>query len=205
MVYSDVSLLASLLTEGEKTTGHGFNEFSYERHELAGFNQDIHRIRVSNVMHLGVSDSNWFTRGPVRDALLGSIEGGAMLSIQNDLVRGFFDRYLRETNEDFRATAFATHAEHIEEYDVSEELREDWLSRNPKDKTVRVMMETELGNIELAIYPERAPISAANFLAHVDGGHYDNTSFCDHKIRQRLKHRRPRRPASVLWQVQKIR
>ena len=75
MVYSDVSLLASLLTEGEKTTGHGFNEFSYERHELAGFNQDIHRIRVSNVMHLGVSDSNWFTRGPVRDALLGSIEG----------------------------------------------------------------------------------------------------------------------------------
>lgn len=177
MVYSDVSLLASLLTEGEKTTGHGFNEFSYERHELAGFNQDIHRIRVSNVMHLGVSDSNWFTRGPVRDALLGSIEGGAMLSIQNDLVRGFFDRYLRETNEDFRATAFATHAEHIEEYDVSEELREDWLSRNPKDKTVRVIMETELGNIELAIYPERAPISAANFLAHVDGGHYDNTSF----------------------------
>lgn len=45
------------------------------------------------------------------------------------------------------------------------------------DVTVRVVFETVLGDVEIAVYPSRAPISAANFLAYVDGGHYDGATF----------------------------
>ena len=38
---------------------------------------------------------------------------------------------------------------------------------------VLVRIETALGNIDLAIDVERAPITAANFLKYVDGGFYD--------------------------------
>jgi cyclophilin family peptidyl-prolyl cis-trans isomerase len=40
-----------------------------------------------------------------------------------------------------------------------------------------VILETSLGNIELTLDPEKAPISAENFLAYVDAGHYDGTIF----------------------------
>ncbi len=40
-----------------------------------------------------------------------------------------------------------------------------------------VVLETELGDIELELYPENAPISVANFLAHVDGGHFQGATF----------------------------
>lgn len=39
--------------------------------------------------------------------------------------------------------------------------------------TVRVLIETELGNIEAEIEAERAPITAANFLRYVDERRYD--------------------------------
>lgn len=42
---------------------------------------------------------------------------------------------------------------------------------------VRVILTTDLGQIELALYPQRAPITVANFLAYVDGGLYDGASF----------------------------
>ena len=39
------------------------------------------------------------------------------------------------------------------------------------------MMTTSLGVIEMEIYTARAPITAANFLAYVDGGHLDGAAF----------------------------
>jgi peptidyl-prolyl cis-trans isomerase A (cyclophilin A) len=39
--------------------------------------------------------------------------------------------------------------------------------------TTRVLIETELGEIEAEIEVERAPVTAANFLRYVDGGFYD--------------------------------
>lgn len=42
--------------------------------------------------------------------------------------------------------------------------------------TVRVVFETALGDVEIAVYPSRAPISAVNFLAYVDGEHYDGAT-----------------------------
>ena len=46
-----------------------------------------------------------------------------------------------------------------------------------QSQVVTVVLETSLGNIEIELYPIKAPITVANFLAHVDGGHYDGASF----------------------------
>ncbi|MEP4052783.1 MAG: peptidylprolyl isomerase [Litorimonas sp.] len=40
-----------------------------------------------------------------------------------------------------------------------------------------VVLETTSGPIEITVYPEKAPISAADFLRYVDGGHYDGQGF----------------------------
>jgi peptidyl-prolyl cis-trans isomerase A (cyclophilin A) len=39
--------------------------------------------------------------------------------------------------------------------------------------TVRVRVQTELGDIVVEVDPARAPITSANFLKYVDAGHYD--------------------------------
>ncbi|MDE2794944.1 MAG: peptidylprolyl isomerase [Gemmatimonadota bacterium] len=43
--------------------------------------------------------------------------------------------------------------------------------------SVRVVVETDLGIFELEVDVDRAPVTAANFLRYVDGGHYDGGSF----------------------------
>lgn len=45
------------------------------------------------------------------------------------------------------------------------------------EETVHVVIETAVGDIEVALYPNRAPLSAARFLSHVDAGTYDGASF----------------------------
>ncbi len=42
---------------------------------------------------------------------------------------------------------------------------------------VHVVLETSLGEIEVALHPDRAPISTAQFLRYVDGGHYGGAAF----------------------------
>ena len=46
-----------------------------------------------------------------------------------------------------------------------------------QETTVLVVIETAAGDIEVALYPDRAPLSAARFLAHVDAGVYEGASF----------------------------
>ena len=41
----------------------------------------------------------------------------------------------------------------------------------------RVILTTPLGEIEIELYAEQAPISVANFLQYVDGGHLDGATF----------------------------
>ncbi len=45
------------------------------------------------------------------------------------------------------------------------------------NKDPLVIIETEIGNIEIEIFQDKAPISAANFLKYVDNGLYKNSSF----------------------------
>ncbi len=47
----------------------------------------------------------------------------------------------------------------------------------PPETTVSVVFETAFGAIEVALYPERAPLSTAQFLRYVDGGHYEGAAF----------------------------
>jgi peptidyl-prolyl cis-trans isomerase A (cyclophilin A) len=42
---------------------------------------------------------------------------------------------------------------------------------------VRVLVQTELGNIVLEVDPQHAPGTAANFLRYLDAGHYDGGTF----------------------------
>ncbi|MGB5324217.1 MAG: peptidylprolyl isomerase [Pseudomonadales bacterium] len=44
-------------------------------------------------------------------------------------------------------------------------------------KTTTVILETSMGDIELALHAAKAPQSVANFLAYVDEGYYDGTIF----------------------------
>ena len=46
-----------------------------------------------------------------------------------------------------------------------------------QSKTVRVRVQTELGDIVIEVDPVKAPITAANFLNYVDAGHYDGGIF----------------------------
>ena len=51
------------------------------------------------------------------------------------------------------------------------------LAAGEPEETVRVVIETAAGDIEVALYPGRAPLSVAQFLAHVDAGNYEGASF----------------------------
>jgi peptidyl-prolyl cis-trans isomerase A (cyclophilin A) len=42
---------------------------------------------------------------------------------------------------------------------------------------VRVLVRTTLGDVEIEVDADRAPITASNFLRYVDGGHYDGGRF----------------------------
>jgi len=47
---------------------------------------------------------------------------------------------------------------------------------NPAD-TPSVILDTTSGSIEITVYPDKAPISAADFLRYVDNGLYDDQGF----------------------------
>ena len=98
MFYSDYEQIASMVGGDPEDPGfeaHGFNDFSYERHESAGLRDDVVRLKVKGATHLGVSDFTLFLRRPLRNPLFGSIDADAMIRIQNDFVRDFFDTHLR--------------------------------------------------------------------------------------------------------------
>ena len=50
-----------------------------------------------------------------------------------------------------------------------------------KNHNPRVMITTELGNIEAEIYLDKAPVTAGNFLKYVDSGKYNNLS-CFYRV-----------------------
>ena len=51
------------------------------------------------------------------------------------------------------------------------------LMANESLQTTKVLLETNKGNIELELYPEKAPLTVANFLRYVDEGFYKGTIF----------------------------
>lgn len=41
----------------------------------------------------------------------------------------------------------------------------------------QIILSTSLGDITVELYPDKAPVTVENFLAHVDSGSYDGTIF----------------------------
>lgn len=46
-----------------------------------------------------------------------------------------------------------------------------------KEETIHCLISTELGNIEVELYPEKAPLTVKNFLAYINQGAYTGSSF----------------------------
>ena len=176
MLYSDYPQMIRQFRSADQTGPiYGFNDFSYERFDSTGLSKDIYRFKVRDVAHLGYSDITWFMRNPIKTPLFGAISGEVMLPLQNDFVLGFLNKYLRTQSSDFPAAQLDRYKDWVVN-DPAHHIREWWLNQHPQDRSERVVMHTTLGDIEIAIYPERAPISAANFLAYVDQGHYQNAT-----------------------------
>lgn len=48
---------------------------------------------------------------------------------------------------------------------------------NAKPENPRVLLSTNVGDIELELYPQQAPVSVENFLNYINSGFYNNTIF----------------------------
>lgn len=69
-------------------------DLAYERWATAGRDPDIHRYRLAGIRHMGMTDLILAPRGPVRDRLLGTVDGAAATGAINAITLAFLDRYL---------------------------------------------------------------------------------------------------------------
>ena len=87
-------------------------DLGYERLATAGLRDDIHRIMIPGIQHVAISDFPEILGAPGTGPLLG--EAGIIASftaIQNDLVLGFLDRYVKGNDSDYPAGALARYPE----------------------------------------------------------------------------------------------
>lgn len=45
------------------------------------------------------------------------------------------------------------------------------------NKSPKIVIETNLGNIDAELYPDKAPVTATAFLSYIDSGYFKNSSF----------------------------
>ncbi len=133
MVHSDLGNLYRMFGTTPEDGQRSFNDFSYERFEHAGTRDGLYRAQIKDAAHLGLSDFSLFMRRPLRDGLLGSTPAEVLIGAQNDLVRGFFDRYLRGDASAFPGAAYAKYADWVVPYD-NLGLREWWLAKPEEER-----------------------------------------------------------------------
>ena len=176
---------------------YGFTDLSYEEHSVAGTRDDIYRLRVEKVVHLGVTDFIMLTRGPLESALFGDIDGPTMMAIMNDFMRGFFDKHVRGLDNHFPEAQFARYSDNVVPHNAGR-VREWWngLSDNeraelPAGPDVAAAL-IEAGNagkgamnpiatitmedgrqISLELYPHQAPESVRSFIHLSESGYYN--------------------------------
>ena len=176
----------------------GFNDFSYERHAEAGLRDDFYRLRVKDIQHLGVSDFGLFARGIVRKAIFGDVDGHKMVTIINDFVVGFFDKYVRGVEGKPIADAFARHSDQVVEHKAT--AVSDWF--NSKSEAEQAALEANKAatvvtlpipggkkaaknpeatitfttgeTIALELFPDAAPQSVRNYIYLANQGFFDN-------------------------------
>lgn len=72
------------------------NDLAYEPWPSAGRNDDVLRVRLDGIRHLGFTDLVALLDGPKRQERVGDIEGGEALDTIGDVVLAFLDTYLRD-------------------------------------------------------------------------------------------------------------
>jgi predicted dienelactone hydrolase len=133
MLHSDFGGLYKAFGVTAKGDPRSFNDFSYERFENAGSGGQLYRAQVKDSAHLGLSDFTLFMRQPLRDGLLGSTPTDVMIGVQNDLVRGFFDKHLRGVANDFPQAEYQKYAEWVIPYN-NPGLRDWWLAKTDEER-----------------------------------------------------------------------
>ncbi len=87
-------------------------DLAYERLATAGLRDDIHRIMIPGIQHVGISDFPEILGAPGTGPLLGEAGITARFTaIQNDLVLGFLDRYVKGIDSAYPAGALARYPE----------------------------------------------------------------------------------------------
>jgi hypothetical protein len=72
------------------------NDLAYEPWSDAGDNDDVVRVRMQGIRHLGFTDLVALLDGPKRDERVGEIKGDEALSATGDVVLAFLDTYVRD-------------------------------------------------------------------------------------------------------------
>lgn len=134
MFHSDMAnILATTQAKLDTRPDYAFNEFSYESFGSAGALPNVHRMQVIGARHLGISDFTLFMRRPVRDALLGTTPSDVMIGVQNDMVLGFFDHYLRGKANGFPETQRKAYADWLAPASNAA-VRAWWTNKTPEEQ-----------------------------------------------------------------------
>ena len=179
VLHSDYDFIVKNFPGGDDEVGQVITDFVYERHETAGLRSDLYRLWIEEITHYSLSDFSLFIArngNPIASRSFGRLDGRLVNRIHNDVVRSFLDKYLRGTDGDYPASLVRKYEPWLARHDLTE-LREWWLTEHPEDTTVRVVLKTAQADIELALYPERAPRAVARFLRLVDGRRLAGVSF----------------------------
>ncbi len=108
MLHSDTSYLYREFDKPVPPTGpRSFNEFSYERIATSGSRPDVYRVGIKGSRHLGISDFSLFVGDTVKEPLFGGAPSTTIVSAQNDFIRGFLDKHLRNQPGDYPASQLA--------------------------------------------------------------------------------------------------
>ncbi len=143
MIHSDLQKFYA--SEGVTPPGKGKteNDFSYERLDKIGLKDDFYRMEIQGAHHMGMSDLPLFIRDPLKTEFVGETPVEVIIQGQNDLIRSFFDKYLRDMSNDFPVSQLEPYKDWITEIDLTE-LREWWLALEPD---VRIDIENQLKDL----------------------------------------------------------
>ena len=179
VLHSDYDFIVKNFPGGDDEAGQVITDFAYERHETAGLRSDLYRLWIEEISHYSLSDFSIFIArngNPIATRPFGRLDGRLVNRLANDVIRSFLDKYLRGADGDYPASLARKYEPWLARHDLTE-LREWWLKEHPEDTTVRVVLRTAQADIELALYPERAPRAVGRFLRLVDGRRLDGVSF----------------------------
>lgn len=103
-------------------------DYAYERWAHAGERNDVIRMRVPTLRHLGLTDLLLSAPRPSKAHLYGTIDGQRGVALTNEATLQFLDTYVRGRDEGFPKAFYAKYPE-AQPHDASH-VKSWWLARN---------------------------------------------------------------------------